>query len=97
MAENNWTIISIIATALVGIYTFFLKHVTCHVNKTELNDFKKNVQFKDVCASERKRMEDCLESAMKLQTQRYESLEESIDEVKERLDKLINNRFEHRK
>lgn len=38
-------------------------------------------QFKDVCESERRRLDDCIEAEMKRNSERYTALEKKIDRL----------------
>ena len=71
---DNKFILAIIAL-VSGIYGWILRHL-----------FGK-VQFKDVCEAKHKGLNDCIEAEMRRNTERYKSLEKSIDELKE----LIKN------
>ena len=71
MAEINGRILIGIFGLITGIYGWLFKHL-----------FGK-VQFKDVCAAKHQGINDCLEAEEKRNTERYEVLVKSIDELKQ--------------
>lgn len=60
---------------IFGIFTAFYGWLLRHL-------FVK-CQFKDVCEAERRRLDDCIEAEMRRNTERYEAVEKSLDELKQ--------------
>jgi len=48
-----------------------------------ISSFKKSVQFKDVCKAKHKGLDDCIESEMRRNTERYDALDKKIDGLTE--------------
>jgi len=61
--------------AIIGIYVILLKHFWKHPSADK-------IVSKDVCESEKHRIEDCIENEVKCSAERYELLTESIKELK---------------
>ena len=51
-----WIMRAVIA-CVIGIYGFFVKHLFDHVEKQDLNNLKKSVQYKDNCTEIVKRLD----------------------------------------
>ena len=79
--------IAIFGPLLGGILILFIKHLS-NGNK---HPSKKEMVSREVCKSERKRIEDCIESAMKLQIERLNTLTEKLEETKTLLSKNIEH------
>lgn len=67
--------------AIIGVYIWVAKHIS----NSKKHPCSEKLVYKDVCESERKRIDDCIEGAARLASQRFESLEKSIDELKQLL------------
>ena len=81
--------------AIIGVYVWVSKHIANgkkHVCKDDIERFKGAVVYKDVCASERKRIEDCVEGEIKNVNLRLERIEKMIDREFDELKDLIMNR-----
>jgi len=85
--DNDWKIIGIVTAALAGVYGWLIKHMS---NNTR-HPSKENIVFKDVCESERRRIDDCIESAEKRTEQRFIEVKQDMKDGFGRLESLIKN------
>ena len=77
--NNDWKFMAVVSSAIIGVYGWLLKHLA----NTKKHPCSDDIVFKDVCKEKTKRLEDCIEAQVKLETERYENLKTSIDEVKD--------------
>ena len=67
-------VVVVVFIAIIGVYAFLFKHVWGHPR----ND---DIVKKEVCNSEKHRIEDCIEGAMKLAEMQYKVLVKKLDEL----------------
>ena len=79
MSDGNdkpvWIVIGFLVTGIVGIYGFFVKHISCHVSK-KIGD---SVVYQDTCEARRDCIEQSVEGLKELIVQRFEQLEKLIN------------------
>lgn len=94
---NDWKVIGPVIAALVGLYGFVLKHLA----NTDRHPGRKDIVYRDVCDQKTRRLEDCIESEIKLQREQLKSLEktmtignkalaDSIESVKDSVDRFMD-------
>ena len=100
---DNTTIIALLGlmiTLVGGVWVCVIKHL----GNGNHHPSKKDIVYKDVCSSERQRIEDCIENAMSLQSERLKTLTEKLEETKtilsaniehlaEAVDNLVDGEF----
>lgn len=67
---NDLRIVGPIIAALVGLFGWLLKHLS----NSDKHPCKRDIVYKDVCKSERKRLDDCIEGAIKRSDERHAEL-----------------------
>lgn len=72
---------------IAGVWGWLLKHCS----NSRKHPCADNLVFKDVCRSERKRIDDCMESEIEERKERYKELKEDINNRFDRLEELIKN------
>ncbi len=76
-----------IGTAIIGVYLWVARHIT----NSNRHPSRKDIVFKDVCESEKKRIEDCIESEAKLSKERFDTLVKKVDDGFRDIKVLIRN------
>ncbi len=92
MAENDIWIMRAIIGALVGIYGWFLKHISTskkHPCKDDITEKFDKVVFQDVCDERSKGIRDCIENEIVSSKERYETLTETMKGGFDRMDKRL--------
>lgn len=75
-------------TALIaGVYGWLIKHLS----NSKKHPCADNLVYRDTCEQTVKRLEDCIEGQVKLETMRYEALTKRVDEGFADLKELIKN------
>ena len=82
---NDWKLIGPIIAAVVALFGWFLKHVTGD-RKHPCAD---NLVYRDVCDERSKRIEHCLEGAIKRSEQQYQDLKTDMKDGFDRIEKKL--------
>lgn len=88
MAENDVWIQRVLIGAIVGIYGWFLKHISA----SRRHPCADNIVFQDVCDAEKKRLEDCIEGEVKRSEQRHTELRQDMKDGFAEIKELIKNK-----
>jgi len=102
--NNDWKLISLIVTIYGAIVAFLVNHIWKHPTNKSIADAvsanhpsKDSVVYKDVCDSEKKRLGDCIEGAIRRCDEHHAELKGYIKERFEaeekqlgKLERLIN-------
>lgn len=85
--NNDIKIFGIVTVAIAGVYGWLLKHLS----NTKKHPCKDDIVFKDVCESERKRLDDCIETVVKRSDERHKELKEDMKAEFAEVKELIRN------
>ena len=78
-----------ICGALTGVVITMICGFIKHTSNTKKHPCKDDIVFRDVCEQRSGRLDDCIESEVKLANERYGILTKSLDRLTEKIDKLM--------
>lgn len=77
----------VLVGAIITMVGGFIKHAT-NTNKHPKPIDTNKLVFKDVCKSEKKRIEDCIENEIRVSAERYDLMTKSLDRLTDKIESL---------
>jgi hypothetical protein len=68
---------------ILAVYGRLIWKCFAHLSERNKHPCTDDIVFKDVCESEKRRMEECIKGVVKLQAMQYENLEKKLEHLED--------------